>query len=83
MERDIGMGTRKRKRKVRLTFNDFFFILYIYIYINKDLSNELISLSINRCGGPKLVKFEGDSSILSPKARFRSLLGFVLPSERI
>ena len=30
-----------------------------------------------RCGGPKLVKFAGDSSNLSPKARILTILGCV------
>lgn len=34
------------------------------------------------CGGPQLVKFEGDSSKLTPRARFNTLLGSTRPFDR-
>lgn len=39
-------------------------------------------LSNNRCGGPKLVSFRGDSTALTPKARINSLLGYTKPFDR-
>lgn len=35
-----------------------------------------------RCGGPKLVSFAGDSKALTPKARWNSLLGYAKPFDR-
>ena len=35
-----------------------------------------------RCGGPKLASFAGDSSKLTPKARFYTLLGYHAPFDR-
>ncbi|GAO48546.1 cytochrome c and c1 heme-lyase [Saitoella complicata NRRL Y-17804] len=34
------------------------------------------------CGGPKLAKFEGDASKITPKARLLNLLGYNLPFDR-
>ena len=34
------------------------------------------------CGGPKLVSFSGDSSRLSPRARWKGLLGYERPFDR-
>ncbi|KAG0057032.1 Cytochrome c1 heme lyase [Gryganskiella cystojenkinii] len=36
----------------------------------------------NTCGGPKLVKFEGKPKEITPKARFRSWMGYTLPFDR-
>lgn len=35
-----------------------------------------------KCGGPKLVRFEGDSTKLTPRARFNMFLGNVRPFDR-
>ncbi|KAG0637518.1 cytochrome c/c1 heme-lyase [Tuber brumale] len=35
-----------------------------------------------KCGGPKLVSFSGDSQKLTPKARFMVLLGYQAPFDR-
>lgn len=35
-----------------------------------------------RCGGPKLVSFQGDSKKLTPRARWNSLLGYREPFDR-
>ncbi|PWW78161.1 cytochrome c and c1 heme-lyase [Tuber magnatum] len=35
-----------------------------------------------KCGGPKLVSFSGDSQKLTPKARFMVLLGYRAPFDR-
>lgn len=35
-----------------------------------------------KCNGPKLRSFSGDSSKLSPKARFNALLGYETPFDR-
>lgn len=35
-----------------------------------------------RCGGPKLVSFQGDSKKLTPRARWNSLLGYKEPFDR-
>ncbi|KAI9801400.1 MAG: hypothetical protein M1825_003379 [Sarcosagium campestre] len=34
------------------------------------------------CGGPRLHSFSGDSTALTPKARFNSLLGYTAPFDR-
>lgn len=35
-----------------------------------------------RCGGPRLVSFAGDSKALTPKARWKSLMGYTEPFDR-
>jgi len=35
-----------------------------------------------KCGGPKLVSFSGQSTALTPKARFNMLLGYAAPFDR-
>lgn len=35
----------------------------------------------NSCGGPKLVKFRGDATVLTPKARFLGFLGYSRPFD--
>lgn len=35
-----------------------------------------------RCGGPKLISFAGDSKALTPKARWKGLLGYTEPFDR-
>lgn len=39
------------------------------------------STGAEKCGGVKLVKFRGDSQILTPKARFLSFLGYARPFD--
>ncbi|CAB4493843.1 cytochrome c and c1 heme-lyase [Rhizophagus irregularis] len=36
----------------------------------------------NKCGGPKLVKFQGKVNNITPKARLLNLLGYKLPFDR-
>jgi cytochrome c heme-lyase len=35
-----------------------------------------------KCGGPKLVSFAGDSKALTPKARWNNFIGYALPFDR-
>ncbi|KAF1355478.1 cytochrome c/c1 heme-lyase [Delphinella strobiligena] len=35
-----------------------------------------------KCGGPKLVSFRGDSTALTPRARINSMLGYTKPFDR-
>ncbi|EME84747.1 uncharacterized protein MYCFIDRAFT_210968 [Pseudocercospora fijiensis CIRAD86] len=35
-----------------------------------------------RCGGPRLISFAGDSKKLTPKARWKSLMGYSAPFDR-
>ncbi|CAK4033079.1 cytochrome c1 heme lyase [Lecanosticta acicola] len=35
-----------------------------------------------RCGGPKLVSFAGDSKALTPRARWKSMMGYTEPFDR-
>lgn len=39
-------------------------------------SNQLEKKSESRCGGPRLVKFQGDSTKLSPRARMNIWMGY-------
>lgn len=41
-----------------------------------------LELTTNRCDGPKLHSFAGDSARMSPKARINTLLGFTAPFDR-
>ncbi|RIA90577.1 cytochrome c/c1 heme-lyase [Glomus cerebriforme] len=36
----------------------------------------------NKCGGPKLIKFQGKAKNITPKARLFNLLGYKLPFDR-
>lgn len=36
----------------------------------------------DKCGGPQLVKFQGDSKKISPKARFNMMFGYQKPFDR-
>lgn len=44
--------------------------------------NPYTSSPSNTCGGPKLVSFSGDSSKLTPRARWNSLMGYTAPFDR-
>ena len=39
-------------------------------------------LTSNRCDGPRLHSFAGDSTRMSPKARINTLLGYTAPFDR-
>jgi cytochrome c heme-lyase len=39
-------------------------------------------LTKDRCGGPRLDSFLGDSSKISPRARFNTILGYTAPFDR-
>ncbi|CAG8467807.1 4563_t:CDS:2 [Ambispora leptoticha] len=43
---------------------------------------EKIHADNKKCGGPKLVKFEGRATAITPKARILSWLGYKLPFDR-
>lgn len=38
--------------------------------------------AFEKCGGPKLVSFKGDSTKITPRARFFNLMGYQLPFDR-
>lgn len=50
--------------------------------ISTGLSQSNTSANTGLCGGPKLVSFAGDSTRLTPRARWNSLLGYEKPFDR-
>ena len=48
----------------------------------KDWERRFASIQNEKCDGPKLRSFSGDSTKLSPKARMNALLGYESPFDR-
>ncbi|KAF9203782.1 Cytochrome c1 heme lyase [Haplosporangium sp. Z 27] len=64
---------------------DMKFVVPIHNMVNEMAWKHILRwerLTKNDCGGPKLVKFEGKPKEITPKARFRSWMGYTLPFDR-
>ncbi len=61
-------------------------IIPIHNAVNERAWHEIVKweqgYGSDRCGGPKLVTFQGDASKLTPKARMLSLVGYQKPFDR-
>ncbi|KTW29715.1 hypothetical protein T552_00922 [Pneumocystis carinii B80] len=66
--------------------DDMQIVVPIHNAVNERVWREIISWEkgwgSEKCGGPKLIKFEGKSSKMSPKARMLKLLGYKPPFDR-
>ncbi|KAG0295188.1 Cytochrome c1 heme lyase [Dissophora globulifera] len=64
---------------------DMKFVVPIHNMVNEMAWKHILrweKLMENKCGGPKLVKFEGKPKEITPKARIRSWMGYTLPFDR-
>ncbi|RHZ71764.1 hypothetical protein Glove_253g74 [Diversispora epigaea] len=60
-------------------------IIPMHNAVNEKAWKEILKwekLHKNNCGGPKLVKFQGNAKNITPKARLLNLLGYKLPFDR-
>ncbi len=58
-------------------FHEFFTVSWIILQVMK-----WEALHARECGNPKLKSFGGKATDFSPRARFRSLMGYELPFDR-
>ncbi|CAG8600000.1 6_t:CDS:2 [Diversispora eburnea] len=64
---------------------DMSVIIPMHNAVNEKAWKEILKwekLHKNNCGGPKLVKFQGNAKNITPKARLLNLLGYKLPFDR-
>lgn len=75
-----------KRKKFSPDANDMPVVIPIHNAVNERCWQEILQWEANKgseiCGGPQLVKFEGDSSKITPKARLNMLLGATRPFDR-
>ena len=65
--------------------DDMSSVVAIHNAVNEQTWKEILKweqLHKDECGQPRLVRFQGRPTDYSPKARFRSLIGYQLPFDR-